>query len=79
MSYETYPKKSSQGKAGSKSGWTEGLGVSYPGKKLAGKRDDTDTVHCSVNTGGSGGPAAATYPKRNCGKDQFPALAGLPS
>lgn len=76
--YETYPKRSGQGKAGSVSGWTEGYGVSYPGKKLAAKRDDTDTVHCSVNKGGSGGPAKATYPKRNLGKDQFPALSGLP-
>ena len=79
MAYETYPKRSGQGKDGSIGGWSDGHGVSYPGKKLASSRDDTETVHVTLNRGNSASAPGKTYPKGRCGKDQFPALAGLPS
>ena len=79
MAYETYPKKSGQGKSGATSGWGSGTGVSYPGKSLASKQDDTGTVHCSVNSGNGASPPGSSYPKGRLGCEQFPELAGLPS
>jgi hypothetical protein len=81
MGTETYPKKSGQGKDGSKSGWSGDGGAqrSYPGK-AANTRDDfgkvkQEAVKHAAKAGGSA-QVSATYPKKKWG-DKFPNLAGL--
>lgn len=75
---ETYPKKSSAGKAGKKSGWKNGSGDSYPSSKPT-KEDDHNKVKCNMQKVGGGSPAAKTYPKHKGYDTMFPELQGLPS
>lgn len=76
--YETYPKKSSAGKAGSKSGWGNGDGTRYPGT-MPTKEDDTKTVKCNMQKGNGQKAPSNDYPKNPGYGGMFDALNGLPS
>lgn len=75
--YETYPKKSSAGKAGSKPGWKDGEGTSYPGS-MPTKEDDHNTVKCNMQKGNGQKPPAKDYPKNPGYGGMFSSLNGLP-
>ena len=76
--FETYPKKASAGKAGSKSGWTDGNGTRYPGT-VPTKQDATGTVKCHEQLVGKGSPAKYDYPDRGVTANrEFGNLNGLP-
>lgn len=77
--FETYPKKSSAGKAGKTSGWKNGTGTKYP-NTVPTRNDDHKTVVCHEQLVGGGSPAAYTYPDRGLTADRiFGGLNGLPS
>ena len=76
--YETFPKKSGQGKSGSKSGWMDGNGTKYPGGKPK-SEDMTNTVKLNMQKCGGGSAAGKSYPKHKGYGSMFPELNGLPS
>jgi len=77
--FETYPKKSSAGKAGKTSGWKNGNGTSYP-NTMPTKEDDHDKVVCHMQKGNGGKAAAYDYPDNGLTSDRmFGELNGLPS